>query len=68
MENCVFTDVLEKKANLNVGLLCCDGDMDAVSHRTHSRTAQVTVWRSVIAMRFDTSGSAGYPDSSGSCG
>ena len=29
MENCIFTDMLEKKAKLNIGLLCCDGGQQA---------------------------------------
>jgi hypothetical protein len=33
MENCIFTDMLEKKAKLNIGLLCCDGEMDAFRNR-----------------------------------
>ena len=28
MRNCIFTDLLEKKAKLNIGLLCCDGEKD----------------------------------------
>jgi len=29
MRNCIFTDMLEKKAKINLGILCCDGAMDA---------------------------------------
>ncbi len=29
MSHCIFTDMLEKKAKLNIGLLCCDGAIDA---------------------------------------
>jgi hypothetical protein len=28
MKNCIFTDMLEKKAKLNLGVLCCDGEID----------------------------------------
>ena len=28
MRNCIFTDMLEKKAKLNIGVLCCDGAID----------------------------------------
>ena len=28
MEDCIFTDMLDKKARLNIGILCCDGEMD----------------------------------------
>jgi hypothetical protein len=31
MKNCIFTDMLEKKAKLNIGVLCCDGEMDGWS-------------------------------------
>jgi hypothetical protein len=27
MRNCIFTDMLDKKARLNLGVLCCDGDI-----------------------------------------
>jgi hypothetical protein len=33
LENCIFTDMLEKKAKLNIGLLCCDGEMQAFRNR-----------------------------------
>ncbi|MBL8826867.1 MAG: right-handed parallel beta-helix repeat-containing protein [Planctomycetaceae bacterium] len=29
LRNCIFTDMLDKKARLNLGILCCDGDIDA---------------------------------------
>ncbi|WP_254507923.1 hypothetical protein [Anatilimnocola floriformis] len=29
MENCIFTDMLDKKARLNLALLCCDGAVDS---------------------------------------
>lgn len=35
MENCIFTDMLEKKAKLNLGLLCCDGEIDSFLHRNN---------------------------------
>ncbi|MEN9576768.1 MAG: hypothetical protein RL514_4623 [Verrucomicrobiota bacterium] len=35
MENCIFTDMLEKKAKLNLGVLCCDGERDAFQHRNN---------------------------------
>ena len=35
MENCIFTDMLEKKAKLNIGVLCCDGERDAFQHRNN---------------------------------
>lgn len=28
MRNCIFTDMLDKKARLNLGILCCDGAID----------------------------------------
>jgi len=28
MKNCIFTDMLDKKARLNLGILCCDGEID----------------------------------------
>jgi hypothetical protein len=28
MKNCIFTDMLDKKARLNLGVLCCDGEID----------------------------------------
>ena len=28
MRNCIFTDMLDKKARLNLGVLCCDGAID----------------------------------------
>ncbi len=35
MENCIFTDMLEKKARLNIGVLCCDGETAAFRHRNN---------------------------------
>ena len=35
MENCIFTDMLEKKAKLNIGLLCCDGEIESYFHRNN---------------------------------
>ncbi len=35
MENCIFTDMLEKKAKLNIGVLCCDGETAAFRHRNN---------------------------------
>src|SRR3954447_13532474 len=35
MENCIFTDMLEKKAKLNLGLLCCDGEIESFLHRNN---------------------------------
>ena len=35
MENCIFTDMLEKKAKLNIGLLCCDGESESFFHRNN---------------------------------
>ncbi|MFN0077983.1 MAG: hypothetical protein ACKVY0_16120 [Prosthecobacter sp.] len=35
MENCIFTDMLEKKAKLNIGLLCCDGEIESFFHRNN---------------------------------
>lgn len=29
MDDNIFTDMFDKKARLNIGLLCCDGDLDA---------------------------------------
>lgn len=29
MENCIFTDMLDKKARLNIGVLCCDGELES---------------------------------------
>ncbi len=33
MRNCIFTDMLEKKAKLNIGVLCCDGEIDGFLHQ-----------------------------------
>jgi hypothetical protein len=35
MANCIFTDMFEKKAKLNIGLLCCDGPIDSFRHRNN---------------------------------
>jgi hypothetical protein len=35
MENCIFTDMLAKKAALNIGLLCCDGHIDSFLMRNN---------------------------------
>jgi hypothetical protein len=35
MENCIFTDMLEKKARLNIGVLCCDGENESYFHRNN---------------------------------
>jgi hypothetical protein len=35
LENCIFTDMLEKKAKLNIGVLCCDGETAAFRHRNN---------------------------------
>ena len=34
-ENCIFTDMLEKKAKLNIGVLCCDGEIDSFRQRNN---------------------------------
>ena len=36
MENCIFTDMLEKKAKLNIGVLCCDGENESFLHRNNN--------------------------------
>lgn len=36
MANCIFTDMFEKKAKLNIGLLCCDGPIDSFLHRNNA--------------------------------
>jgi hypothetical protein len=36
MERCIFTDMLEKKAKLNIGLLCCDGAIDSFHQRNNA--------------------------------
>ncbi|MCE9530498.1 MAG: hypothetical protein K8T89_05115 [Planctomycetes bacterium] len=35
MTNCVFTDMLEKKAKFNIALLCVDGYVDSFRHRNN---------------------------------
>ncbi len=35
MRNCIFTDMLDKKARLNIGLLCCDGEIAAFRHENN---------------------------------
>lgn len=32
MRNCIFTDMLEKKARINLGVLCCDGEIESFRH------------------------------------
>ncbi len=32
MKNCIFTDMLDKKARLNLGVLCCDGAIEGFLH------------------------------------
>ncbi len=36
MENCIFTDMLEKKAKLNIGVLCCDGELESFFLRNNA--------------------------------
>lgn len=36
MENCIFTDMLDKKARLNIGVLCCDGEIDSFLQRNNN--------------------------------
>ena len=35
MRNCIFTDMLEKKAKLNIGVLCCDGEIESFLHQNN---------------------------------
>ena len=36
MEDCIFTDMLEKKAKLNIGVLCCDGELESFFVRNNA--------------------------------
>jgi len=43
MRNCIFTDMLEKKAVLNLGLLCCDGETEGFRHENNAYTLRPNI-------------------------